>query len=114
MENTEGWRASLSSSVALTRRAIGPAEIELQQTAPGTIEASLNYLAPGDPAPQVRIYPPSSGLPTVQTALAKHLVPIHDIRPKAKTLRLDVHGFELHSGPTPFTSYFDEGAVRAA
>jgi len=77
------------------------------------IEASLNYLAPGDGAPQVRIYPPSSGLPTVQTALAKHVVPIRDARPEARSLRLDEHGFELHSGPTDFTDFCDEPAVRA-
>jgi hypothetical protein len=85
----------------------------VQQAAPGTIEASLNYLAPGDDAPQVRIYPPSSGLPTVQTALAKHVMPIRDARPEARSLRLDEHGFELHSGRTEFTDFVDEAAVRA-
>lgn len=79
----------------------------------GTIEASLSYLAPGDDAPQVRIYPPSSGLPTVQTALEMHVVPIHDARPESRGLRLDEHGFELHSGRTEFTTFFDEAAVRA-
>jgi hypothetical protein len=85
----------------------------VSQAAPETIEASLNYLAPGDPAPQVRIYPPSSGLPTVYTLLAKHVVPIRDARPVARSLRLDEHGFELHSGRTEFTSFFDDAAVRA-
>jgi len=80
---------------------------------PGTIEASLNYLAPGDLAPQVRIYPPSSGLPTVQTKLAEHVVAIRDARPEAQDLLLDEHGFELHSGRTDFTRFFDEAAVRA-
>lgn len=85
----------------------------MPQAASGTIEASLNYLAPGDEAPQVRIYPPSSGLPTVQTALAKHVVPIRDARPEAQRLRLDEHGFELRSGRTEFADFFDEAAVRA-
>jgi hypothetical protein len=82
------------------------------QSAPVTIEASLNYLAPGDVAPQVRIYPPSSGLPTVYTELAKHVVPVRDARPEALSLRLDEHGFELHSGRTEFTDFLDATAVR--
>lgn len=85
----------------------------MPQAAPGTIEASLNYLARGESAPQVRIYPPSSGLPTVYTRLAKHVVAIHDVRPETRSLRLDEHGFELHSGHTEFMSFFDEAAVRA-
>jgi hypothetical protein len=78
-----------------------------------TVEAWLNYLAPGDAAPQVRIYPPSSGLPTVQTALAKHMVSIRDARPEARALRLDEHGFELHAGRTEFGDFFDDAAVRS-
>jgi hypothetical protein len=85
----------------------------VSQAEPGTIEASLNYLAPGDAAPQVRIYPPASGLPTVYTLLAKHVVPIRDARPMAEILRVDQQGFELHRGRTEFTSFFDDGAVRA-
>lgn len=85
----------------------------MPQAAPGTIEASLNYLARGESAPQVRIYPPSSGRPTVYTQLAKHTVPIRDVRPESRSLRLDDHGFELHSERTELVSYFDEAAVRA-
>ena len=85
----------------------------MPQSAPETIEASLNYLAPGDLTPQVRIYPPSSGLPTVYTRLAKHVVAIRDVRPEVPNLRLDEHGFELHSGRTEFADFLDEAAVRA-
>lgn len=88
-------------------------ERAVPQAVPETIEASLNYLAVGDVAPQVRIYPPSSGLPTVYTKLAKHVVTIRDARPEAHSLRLDEHGFELHSGRTDFTNFLDEKAVRA-
>lgn len=85
----------------------------MSQAGPEPIEAALNYLAPGDPAPQVRIYPPSSRLPTVYTLLEKHVVPIRDARPVARSLRLDEHGFELHRGRTEFKGFFDEAAVRA-
>jgi hypothetical protein len=103
----------MASRVPLNRSSAGTSERAVPQTAPGTIEASLNYLARGDVAPQVRIYPPSSGLPTVYTQLAKHLVTIRDARPEAQSLRLDEHGFELRGGRTDFTNFFDEAAVRA-
>jgi hypothetical protein len=77
------------------------------------IAGQLNYLAPGNDAPQVRIYPPSSGLATAQPALAKHTVPIRDARPIADHLSLDKHGFELHARRTAFVDFYDEAAVRA-
>jgi hypothetical protein len=77
------------------------------------VAAQLNYLAPGDDAPQVRIYPPSSGLPTAQPTLANHSVTIRDARPIAKELRLDEHGFELHVRRTSFAAFYDAAAVRA-
>ncbi len=77
------------------------------------VAAQLNFLAPGDDAPKVHIYPPSSGLPTAQPALAKHTVPIRDARPIADQLRLDEHGFELHARRTAFADFYDEAAVRA-
>ncbi len=77
------------------------------------MEAQLSFLAPGDDAPQVRIYPPSSGVPTVTTALVHHVVPIRDVRPDATHLRLDEQGFELHERRTAFTDFYDEAAVRA-
>jgi hypothetical protein len=77
------------------------------------VQAQLNYLAPGDDTPQVRIYPPSSGLPVVKTALAPHVVSIGDARALAPDLDLDAQGFELHERPTSFAAFYDEAAVRA-
>jgi hypothetical protein len=82
-------------------------------TPDGAIRATLSYLAAGDPAPQVRIYPPSSGRGTVQPALARHVVAIHDARPAAGRLRVDAQGFELHERRTKFDDFFDDGAVRS-
>jgi hypothetical protein len=76
------------------------------------VNATLNFLAPGCDSPQVRIYPPSSGLATAQPPLAQAVVPIHDVRSLAGELDLDEHGFELHEGPTTFNDYYDETAVR--
>ena len=77
------------------------------------VEAPLTYLAPGDGPVEVRVYPPSSGLATVRPASARHVIPIRDARPIADRLRLDEHGFELHSRGTAFADFYDEAAVRA-
>jgi len=76
------------------------------------VEGQLSFLAPGDGPVEVRVYPPSSGLATVRPASVRHAVPIRDARPIAGRLRLDEHGFELHSRPTAFTDFYDEAAVR--
>ena len=76
------------------------------------VAAPLTYLAPGDGPVQVRVYPPASGLATVRPASVQHLMSIRDARPIADRLRLDEHGFELHSRPTAFAHFYDEAAVR--
>ncbi|HLB15118.1 MAG TPA: CmcJ/NvfI family oxidoreductase [Burkholderiales bacterium] len=76
------------------------------------VDAQLTYLAPGDGPVEVRVYPPASGLATVRPASAQHVVPIRDARPIADRLRLDEHGFELHSRRTAFAEFYDERAVR--
>ncbi len=77
------------------------------------VQAQLTYLAPGDGPVQVRVYPPASGLATVRPASVQRVVPIRDARPVADRLRLDEHGFELHSRPTAFAEFYDEAAVRS-
>jgi len=76
------------------------------------MEVELTYLAPGDGPVEVRVYPPASGLETVRPPSARHQVAISDARPIAAELRLDEHGFELHSRPTAFTDFYDDAAVR--
>jgi hypothetical protein len=76
------------------------------------VEGQLSFLAPVDGPVEVRVYPPSSGLATVRPASVRHAVPIRDARPIADRLRLDEHGFELHSRPTAFAGFYDEAAVR--
>lgn len=76
------------------------------------VEAQLTYLAPGDGPVEVRVYPPASGLATVRPPSVQHVVSIRDARPIADRLRLDEHGFELHSRRTAFADFYDEAAVR--
>jgi hypothetical protein len=77
-----------------------------------TVKAQLSYFASGDERAEVRVYPPGSGLATVRPASAQYLVSISDARPIANDLRLDEHGFELHSRPSAFSDFYDEAAVR--
>jgi hypothetical protein len=76
------------------------------------VSTQLSYLAAGGDRAEVRVYPPGSGLATVRPASVQHLVSICDARPIANDLRLDEHGFELHSRPSAFAAFYDEAAVR--
>jgi hypothetical protein len=76
------------------------------------VNARVSYLAPGDGPVEVRVYPPSSGRATVRPASVHHVVSIRDARAIASELRLDQHGFELHSRPSRFADFYDEAAVR--
>jgi len=76
------------------------------------VNAQVSYLAPGDGPVEVRVYPPSSGRPTVRPQSVSRTVRIRDARAIAGTLRLDEHGFEIHSRPTRFTDFYDDRAVR--
>ena len=77
------------------------------------VAGELSFLAPGDGPVEVRVFPPASGRATVRPASARHVVPIRDARPIADRLRLDEHGFELHSRATAFADFYDEAAVRS-
>jgi hypothetical protein len=78
-----------------------------------TVNARVIYLAAGDGPVQVRVYPPGSGRATVRPPAVQRDVTIRDARPIAQDLRLDEHGFELHSSRSQFTEFYDEAAVRA-
>ena len=80
---------------------------------PRAVNAQVSYLAAGGEGPvEVRVYPPSSGRGAVRPESVRHVVAIQDARPIAERLRLDEHGFELHSRRTAFTEFFDDTAVR--
>src|SRR5215210_5693167 len=77
------------------------------------VDADVNYLGPTQGPPQTRIYPPSSGIATVRPPQEGHRVSISDARPIAPELRLDDHGFAVHSCPSQFTDFYDDDAVRS-
>ena len=76
------------------------------------VSAPLSYIAPSDGPAQVRVYPPSSGIATERPNAAQHVMAIRDVRRAAADLRLDEHGFELHTSPSAFADYYDAAAVR--
>jgi hypothetical protein len=78
-----------------------------------TVTADLAFVASTERAPQTRIYPPSSGIPTVRPPQERHAVAISDARKMARTLTLDEQGFALQTLPTSFTDFYDDDAVRA-
>ena len=86
-------------------------QVPLTEALPA-VSAQLTYIAPGNSSPRVRVYPPSSGIATERPASVQHRVSIRDARGVAADLRLDVHGFELHSNRTAFAGFYDEAAVR--
>jgi hypothetical protein len=94
------------ASASLSTRAVTPG-------IPGVLNAPLNYLAAGDTPPQIRIYPPGSGLESTRPPAVRQTVPMQDLRAHADELRFDECGFALHACPTTFTDFYDEAAVRA-
>jgi hypothetical protein len=90
--------------------ALSPIRVPLDELP--AVSAQLSYFAAGGDRAEVRVFPPGSGLATVRPASVQHLVSIRDARPIANDLRLDEHGFELHSHPSAFADFYDEAAVR--
>lgn len=77
------------------------------------IDAPLAYLAAGARAVEHRVYPASSGRPSVRPPVAPVIVPVFDARAIATTLALDVQGFELHTFPPVVGDCYDDQFVRA-
>lgn len=76
------------------------------------VEAEIGYLTPDIERAEVRVYPASSGLETVQPETYPVNMPIHDLRRAADLLSLDVCGFEFHRNETDFRDFYDAEAVR--
>jgi hypothetical protein len=74
--------------------------------------APLHYLSASEKPPQIRIYPPNSGLASVRPPSKPQTVTIRDAREIANDLKLDECGFALHNQPSKFNDFYDETAVR--
>jgi hypothetical protein len=76
------------------------------------VRAPIGYISPEIERAEVRVYPASSELETVQPETHAVTMPISDVRGVAGRLSLDVQGFELHTHASPFAGYYDADAVR--
>ena len=77
------------------------------------IEAPLIFLRPMKERPHSYQYDPPPGVPVRNGQYDPHRVMIHDARPLAATLSLDVEGFELLRAPSAFAAFDDAAAIRA-
>jgi hypothetical protein len=77
------------------------------------VDAVLNFLKPMAERPHSLQYEPPPGVPQRNAEDAPHVVTIHDARPLAGQLSLDVEGFELLAAPTAFAAYDDDAAIRS-
>src|SRR5262249_42819143 len=77
-----------------------------------SVEAELNYLAPMIGRPRTYTYDPPPGVPRTTFVDEPHRVPIHDVRPLAREVALDTHGFALLDHRSAVRDFDDEDEVR--
>ena len=76
------------------------------------VEGILNYLAPMAEKPMNLAYDPPPGVPRSNGVPEPHLMPIHDIRPVARDLSLDVEGLALVEHHSATNNFYDEEELR--
>jgi hypothetical protein len=81
--------------------------------AAAAIDAPLYFLRPMAARPVSYQYDPPPGVPVRTGQYDPHAVTIHDARPLAATLSLDIQGFALVRAPSACDSFEDEAAIRA-
>jgi hypothetical protein len=76
------------------------------------VEGILNYLAPMAEKPMNLAYDPPPGVPRSNGVPEPHLMPIHDARPVARDLSLDVEGLALVEHHSATNNFYDEEELR--
>src|SRR3954453_8634612 len=76
------------------------------------VEAELNYLGATAERPHYYAYDRAETDPPSHMPLEPHKVPIHDLRPVAHELSLDVHGFALAEQRSAVRDFWDDDEVR--
>lgn len=77
------------------------------------VSAPLAYLGPTSEPIEHRVYPVSSGRRTARPPIDYQTMRIHDARPIAAKLELDVNGFAFHRHSTSFNAFYDDPQVKA-
>ena len=78
-----------------------------------SVAAVLNFLKPTQERPRTLQYEAPPGVPQRNAEDEAHVVAMHDARPLAGTLSLDVEGFEYLHAPTNFIAFDDDAAIRS-
>src|SRR6202790_2774164 len=76
------------------------------------VEAELNYLAPISERPRYYAYEPEPGEPRSNLMPEPHQMRIHNLRPIADELGLDVQGFALVEQRSAVRDFWDDDEVR--
>jgi len=77
-----------------------------------TVTAKISYLSADEKTPEVRVYPPASGLP-VTTPVNEYVeVLLEDARTWQQAPGLDEQGYEFHQHASKFSDFYDEQYVR--
>ena len=76
------------------------------------VDGILNYLAPLAEKPMNLAYDPPPGVPRSNGIREPHVMPIHDARPVAGRLSLDVEGLALVEQRSAVKNFYDEEELR--
>lgn len=76
------------------------------------VKADLNYLAPLAERPRTYAYDPPDGGAKTNIIPEPHALPIHDARPIAESVSLDVEGFELVRQKSAVKDFYDDDEVK--
>jgi hypothetical protein len=76
------------------------------------VEGELNYLGPTTERPRYYAYDRADTDPPSHMPLEAHRMPIHDLRPIAHELSLDVQGFALAEQRSAVRDFWDDDEVR--
>ena len=77
-----------------------------------TLESTLNYIVDTGERPRVYVAPPGQAA-THTCQFDRHQVQIHDGRPQAACLSLDVEGLEFQPHQTEVSDFYDDAEVEA-
>lgn len=77
-----------------------------------TVTAPIAYLKASDSQPQVKVYPPSSGMPAEVPEIIYREMSIEDARSWSVLPALAIHGVELCRHKTEFTEFYNAELVR--
>jgi hypothetical protein len=77
-----------------------------------SVTGDVVYIAKSAEKPHTYTYEPPPGQPRSNIVEDRHTVRIHDMRPIAADLSLDVHGFQLLTAPTATQDLYDEDELR--